>query len=454
MHCEHTPWLVCSPHASEAGYVRRKSEQLKKAAGILKGKQSAVQYTSSQTYPPPLVLPGDELSYEPKYPSQSLRSWIGERDRNPVDPKPGGRNILYVVGPPEVDQESLAHIQDLWRLKLPRNGQTKELSHPTTQDVIDYLTAFYDGMPVKLLANEGKGSLLFTTWETEDQPAKRPKRKGSKKSIPPAIGLQTSSEITEIRIRKRKDIYPVQLNLNDLLDVAIEILPDDAYALLMLVEQDLYEDDEDDFACGRAYGGSRVAVVSAARYNPAADRNQNVELEHAWPASHCKAYVGELVHNDNQEEPKKAVENFNVEDLSNESQTTIDLSPMINAIKAYPKRSDKISQKAYESLWLGRVCRTASHELGHCFGIDHCVYYACSMQGTASVIEDVRQPPYICPVDLAKLQNATGAGEVKRYRALYEVCSKFRLPSTDLFFGPFAVWLKYRLDELEQRAEA
>ena len=31
------------------------------------------------------------------------------------------------------------------------------------------------------------------------------------------------------------------------------------------------------------------------------------------------------------------------------------------------------------------------------------MYYACIMQGTASVPEDLRQPPYLCPVDEAKV---------------------------------------------------
>jgi archaemetzincin len=37
-----------------------------------------------------------------------------------------------------------------------------------------------------------------------------------------------------------------QLNLNDLLDAAIEILPADAYALIMLVEHDMFEDEDDE----------------------------------------------------------------------------------------------------------------------------------------------------------------------------------------------------------------
>ena len=68
----------------------------------------------------------------------------------------------------------------------------------------------------------------------------------------------------------------------DLLDAPISILPDGAYALLFLVHQDLFESPEDEFVCSRAYGASRVAVVSMARNNPSLDYQQE-ERDHAWP---------------------------------------------------------------------------------------------------------------------------------------------------------------------------
>jgi archaemetzincin len=54
-------------------------------------------------------------------------------------------------------------------------------------------------------------------------------------------------------------------------DLDAAILPDGAYALLFLVHQDLFKSPEDEFVYGRAYGASRVAVVSMARYNPSLD---------------------------------------------------------------------------------------------------------------------------------------------------------------------------------------
>ncbi len=50
--------------------------------------------------------------------------------------------------------------------------------------------------------------------------------------------------------------------------------------------------------------------------------------------------------------------------------------------------------------------------------MDHDVYYARVMQGTTSLAEDVRQPPYLCPADLAKVLRATMANEKERWEAM------------------------------------
>ena len=86
-------------------------------------------------------------------------------------------------------------------------------------------------------------------WDDPDSKSSKTKANFNKCKY---IGLATGTEIIGIRTRPSKDgIFKGQLNLDDLLDTAISILPNDAYALLMLVEHDLFEDDEDDFCCGR-----------------------------------------------------------------------------------------------------------------------------------------------------------------------------------------------------------
>ena len=76
------------------------------------------------------------------------------------------------------------------------------------------------------------------------------------------LALDTgAADGTALQVRTRKPapdgLFEGQLDLNDLLDGLIEMLPEDAYAIVMLVRQDMYESEEDDFCCGRAYGGSR-----------------------------------------------------------------------------------------------------------------------------------------------------------------------------------------------------
>lgn len=191
---------------------------------------------------------------------------------------------------------------------------------------------------------------------------------------------------------------------------------------------------------GRAYGGSRVAVVSTARYNPSLDARQDVEREHAWPASHCDAYMRDCC--ETPSETKKAKP-----DCTGSDQTPLQAAVSAHAALPTPQTPAQLS-----SLWLSRVCQTASHELGHCFGMDHCVYYACVMQGTSSLAEDVRQPPYLCPVDLAKMLRATGANERRRYEALLTFCGQHEDGSAG-WFKALQAWISGRLGELEHGDE-
>ncbi|KAK4565743.1 hypothetical protein LTR86_003592 [Recurvomyces mirabilis] len=426
--CKHTElWLDVSAHAKEAEYMQQSSQQ-RVAATQASGRcpketasspafQDAI---NAATFPLPLVLPGDELAWDPKCSPQSFRSWKREKHRHAVTNR---RRTVYVMAPSTLAKDMGCFKPDTNLKPMPR----PKLQSPTTTDVIDYLQSFYHGMPVKVL-DAPKSELV--PWYVGE---------GSKDKST-RIGLNVGGEIVGIRVRWT-ELFAVQLNLNDLLDAAISILPDDAYALLMLVDHDLYEDEEDDFCCGRAYGGSRVAVVSTARYNPRLDETHDVDREHAWPASHCRAYVEECCARDGKKSKKRKLNEL-------EGPVPAD-NPMSSALAAHiacKTKKDMIAQTAkIETLWLGRVCKTASHELGHCFGIGHCTYYACVMQGTARLPEDARQPPYLCPIDTAKLLHATGAKEADWIRALMRFCRRF---PDDRLFRAFAAWLGVRIQAL------
>ena len=50
-----------------------------------------------------------------------------------------------------------------------------------------------------------------------------------------------------------------------------------------------------------------------------------------------------------------------------------------------------------------RALKTAAHETGHMFSMEHCLHFECVMAGKGSLAEGDRHPLYLCPECLAKL---------------------------------------------------
>lgn len=85
-------------------------------------------------------------------------------------------------------------------------------------------------------------------------------------------------------------------------------------------------------------------------------------------------------------------------------------------------------------LALRRTLQVASHETGHMFSMQHCVFYRCSMCGSNSLAESDRQPLWLCPQCLAKLCYATGAKPEQRFRALIAFAQKHQLTEEAAFW--------------------
>jgi archaemetzincin len=85
-------------------------------------------------------------------------------------------------------------------------------------------------------------------------------------------------------------------------------------------------------------------------------------------------------------------------------------------------------------LCLLRTLKTASHETGHMFSMQHCTLYECNMCGSNHRDEADHQPLWLCPHCLAKLCYATGADPVKRYKALAEFSKREGLMSEQEFY--------------------
>lgn len=67
------------------------------------------------------------------------------------------------------------------------------------------------------------------------------------------------------------------------------------------------------------------------------------------------------------------------------------------------------------ALALRRGLVVLSHEVGHMFGISHCVHYRCVMNGFNHLAELDRTPMHLCRVCLRKLHATTGLDPARRY---------------------------------------
>ncbi|KAI1452236.1 hypothetical protein F4805DRAFT_43151 [Annulohypoxylon moriforme] len=406
-------------------------------AGDVEKLSEAIADKLSGTFPGPLILPGDELALDPKDPPQSFRSWLNEglRKNRKLNRR---RKTLYVAIAPEITS-SVSFMKTGLQPTVRKGGKvktTKPLDPPLPEDIIKYTGAFYHGLPVETFPD----SLQFVPWEE----SKKSRKKNTDTGY---VGLIAGNGCTRIRYRPSPDgVFKCQLNLNDLIDAAIEMIPGDAYSLILLVNHDIYEDEEDVFCCGRAYGANRVAVVSTARYHPSLDDHANIDFAHMWPTSHCKSYVDRFC----------AAEGFE-QDMEMDIHTGHTPGPLQVAIEAV-KGLEHSALEDPRGLWFSRITRTVVHELGHCLGFAHCVYYACAMQSTSCMTEDLRQPPYLCPVCLSKVSHAiacelegrdeAGRDEYvkERYRSIAEFCDSWK--QVGLFAG-YGAWLRVRLEQLD-----
>ncbi|PTB53403.1 hypothetical protein M431DRAFT_119156, partial [Trichoderma harzianum CBS 226.95] len=285
--CKHSHlYLNGSPHANTVGFKRATERQrilaatkdgrFRKHLGLLTPKEL---FEDGMTFPGPLILPDDDLAEDPEYPPQDFREWRDEEERNPVTRE---RKTIYIVPSPSITQE--VYKMQTWSVCTSANAATNRdmqaAEPPKLQDILEYLSAFFHGMDVKLFTkpfqwkkwDKYTGTILKTP-DTERR-----------------IGLLTpSKELFGIRCRASPDgVSPMQVNLDDILDALAENIPSDVHSVMMLLDMDMYEGDGDIFTAGRAYGGSRIAAVSLFRDHPLCAPPDD---GHAWPASHCATYI-------------------------------------------------------------------------------------------------------------------------------------------------------------------
>jgi len=108
--------------------------------------------------------------------------------------------------------------------------------------------------------------------------------------------------------------------------------------------------------------------------------------------------------------------------------------------------SQQAGDKSDPSLLLFRCCKVLTHETGHLFGIRHCIYYECLLNGCNHLEEFDKRPLFLCPVDLRKLQNTSKFSVVERYTRLLHLSNEFG-------FHDNAQWLQARINYLSESAQ-
>ena len=96
---------------------------------------------------------------------------------------------------------------------------------------------------------------------------------------------------------------------------------------------------------------------------------------------------------------------------------------------------------SYELLLLHRSCKVLAHETSHMFGLTHCTFFNCLMNGSNHLTESDRRPLHLCPVCLRKLQWSVGFDVLGHYTALEQF-------SRTAGFSDEAEWLKGRIQKV------
>ncbi|CAF1306162.1 unnamed protein product [Rotaria sp. Silwood1] len=168
-----------------------------------------------------------------------------------------------------------------------------------------------------------------------------------------------------LRTRYNSTSEHSQICVHNILNLLKTSLPNDARCLVAITLHDLYSDESDLFIAGLCYGNRSVAIFSFFRYDPRLEFS-----EEFW----------------------------------------------------YDWKIKKIKTKLMSTIILLRSCRLLTHEIGHLLGIDHCIYYACLMNGSGHLEEDFSQPLFLCPIDLRKLLQLTNFDFIERYEQLLDFC--------------------------------
>lgn len=92
---------------------------------------------------------------------------------------------------------------------------------------------------------------------------------------------------------------------------------------------------------------------------------------------------------------------------------------------------------------LKRACKTMCHEIGHMFGLKHCIFFKCIMNGSNHLDESDSRPIFLCPVCLRKLHFTCKFDIIERYQKMEAFWAEHNLQGD-------ADWLNRRVKHIMQ----
>ena len=155
------------------------------------------------------------------------------------------------------------------------------------------------------------------------------------------------------------------------------------YCLMGICIMDLFPKDDWNFVYGEAKPGFGVGVFSFARYMPDFDNIAFVSKK--GKVKRNKDYKGNKIDKNKLKLCEKLINNK----LSKKEIENLDITTMLS--------------KENQKLFFRRSVNVLVHEIGHLFGMNHCVYFECVMNGRNHLKEHDSGPVYLCPICLHKL---------------------------------------------------
>ncbi len=245
---------------------------------------------------------------------------------------------------------------------------------PSMEALREYTEAFYHGMEVCVLP-----PVDVEVPANSEQPV-----------------VWRDSDGGAVELAHRRHGQQIQLQIDAVLLQLRSVKVEGALMVVAVTMHELFDGPTDLFVAGMASGMHNVAVFSFTRYHPL----MKFSPEFWWKV-----------------EPPR------------EQRMATSRKRRAATTKASKQRAeqDEEADASASRLMLQRCCKLLVHEVGHLLGVDHCIHFACCMNGSGHLEEDFAQPSFLCPVCLHKAYALFGFNIADRYSAMIEFFGKHGL---------------------------